>query len=619
MPRAYRGGALAGMMRLFRKPEVHLRTRIFFVFSLLLVTALVVTCAANIILMQNLVQQDYIAANERDMALVSNVLQSKLTHLSDYAISIASDSRVIEIARRYPDGPVNLAEQAALRQALGRNVRTIIGVNTDLYMYDIYSLKGDGFGISGYDLERLRRALGDDFFEDAARSLSPQISGPYGLRYSVFDVPVFIITKAIVNLDTREPYGILMFVIRETTFSKEYSNGAAGSGVDYYVVDGDMNIVSAADDALLSENVREVFELSEHNLGELSAGRHCTARHRGEETLFMYSDRISRRADWRVFTAVSLRAMHATCQQTIGVIVMVAAVAMLALLLISYRLALGICEPINSLAQSFSRAAESGEMHTVSNPDGSYEINLLYDCFNNLASHMQALILHINQEQEEKSNYQFQLIQAQIKPHFLYNTLMTIKSLIDLDMEDTAGECIYAMSSFYRLSLNRGNDILSVRDEIELSQQYMYIQKLRYIDRLDYVFDIPPSLHDCLIPKMTIQPLLENAIYHGVKEKAGRGVVEVIGKDLGDAMTFSIYDNGTGIDPESLEQLRAYLASDIGDTTPRNASFGMYSVNRRIHLLYGSQYGLRVDSAAGEYTIITLNLPKQYATGGEPS
>ena len=185
-------------------------------------------------------------------------------------------------------------------------------------------------------------------------------------------------------------------------------------------------------------------------------------------------------------------------------------------------------------------------------------------------------------------------------------------------MKDAAGECIYAMSSFYRLSLNKGDDILMLGDEIELSAQYMYIQKLRYIDRLDYVFDVPSTLYDCLIPKMTIQPILENAIYHGIKKKAGKGVIEVVGRDLGDRMEFTISDNGNGIAPEDLKNLRVCLETERGDIPPKNASFGLYSVNRRIRFFYGEGHSLRIDSRQGEYTVVTLVLPKKLHRGGEP-
>ena len=605
-------------MKWIRKHKTHLRMRIFLMFSLLLMAALAITSAVDIVLTQALIRRDYISSSERDIALVSSMLQSKLTHLSDYAISIASDSRVIAAARQFPNGPVTVEDQVALRRALGGSVGTIIGANTDLYMYDICSLSGNAFGINGNDLSRILSDLDAGFFEEAMQSLGIRITGPYRLRFgSGYNVPAFIITKAIVNLDNREPYGILMLVVRETVFSREYSN--SGSDIAYYIVNGDMDIVSAANDNHLSQNAREICGFSEDDFQTLSAGGHLTLWNGGEETLLICSKPLSRRADWRVLAEVSLRGMRNTRRQAIGMILAVAAIALLALLLISFQLAHTICEPINGLSRFISQAAERGEMQRVPNPKSSYEIDILYEGFNNLADQIQALIRHINQEQEEKSNYQFQLIQAQIKPHFLYNTLMTIKSLIDLGMEETAGECIYAMSSFYRLSLNRGNDILTVRDEIELSQQYMVIQKLRYIDRLDYVFDIPPSLHGCMIPKMTIQPLLENAIYHGIKEKAGRGVIEVVGKDLGDAMRFSIHDNGNGIDPQTLAKLWDSLSGDAEEIAPHNPSFGLYSVNRRIHLLYGSRYGLSVDSCPGEYTTVTLNLPKSFNAGGDPS
>ena len=429
-------------------------------------------------------------------------------------------------------------------------------------------------------------------------------------------------SKAIVDLDTRKPLGILLMMVRESRISSIFLDSVPDSRVTFTILDENDRIVSSLDKGSLGLKPVETMKLDEEQYDALRREGQLTLGGYAENTFYALSEKIDvGYADWRVFMINPLTYANAAWRQTTFTVISFCGFMCVILFAASWMISRALSRPITRLVESVHEATCDDRLQPISDPGGSHEIEILYKSYNELLEHITHLIDHINHEQEEKSNYQFQLIQAQIKPHFLYNTLMTIKSLIDLDMNEMAGEGVYAMSSFYRLSLNKGNDILRMGDELELSMQYMYIQKLRYIDRLDYIFDIPRNLYDYLIPKMTIQPILENAIYHGIKEKAGKGVVEVVGKDMGDSMEFTISDNGNGMTGQELERLRTSINAETGDIQPRNASFGLYSVNRRIQLLYGEQYGVHIDSRMGEYTIVTVTLPKissfETENGGE--
>ena len=163
------------------------------------------------------------------------------------------------------------------------------------------------------------------------------------------------------------------------------------------------------------------------------------------------------------------------------------------------------------------------------------------------------------------------------------------------------------MSKFYRMSLNTGNDITSVTKEIELSEQYMYIQKLRYMEYLDYEFPEYDGLKEYIMPKLTLQPILENAIYHGIRQRQDAGKILLQIEEKEDRLIFVIEDNGVGIDEKRLKELNDDLNS--GDKK-RVKSFGLYSINRRIQLFFGNGYGLYVESSEEEYTRVYLSIPK---------
>ena len=607
---------LSKLSRRFKSIRLH--SRIFLICSFVLIAMLI--CSALFISFPtiNIIIDDYIQTSKRDISLISTMTESTLSHLSNYAISIATDSRVIDAVRSNPNGLNEDADAERLRRTLGQSIRTTISLNTDIFRYDLFTLNGEPFGVSGNTYPfGLENRLPEDFFQSAAKSLAPQIHGPfttYSLRQD--KLPVYILTKSIVNLDTHQPYGVLLLFVRESRFSHSFSKVPVDPDVSYFIVNDALNIVSCADDSRLNEHVPDVFGLTPDETKQLRRHGEYIMRRDGDSLLFMLSDTALNRTDWKILMVTSMHGTQAAWQQVFSNMLVIAAVSFLVLLAISYTLARSVSQPIYHMVEAIHSDMLSDNMHPLPVPDASPEVKLLYKTYNELNTHIALLLDHINQEQEEKSNIKFKLIQAQIKPHFLYNTLMTIKSLIDLEMNETASECVYAMSSFYRLSLNKGNEILRLGDEIELSMQYMYIQKLRYIDRLDYVFDVPHTLYDYFVPKMTIQPILENAIYHGVKEKADKGIIQVTGRDLGDCMEFTITDNGRGMDSDTLARLQASLNSIGDEIQPRSESFGLYSVNRRIHMLYGKSYGLHVDSRLGEYTMVTLTLPKSTSIGG---
>lgn len=610
------------MAKYRRTPRrVHLSMRLFATYSIVLLLCLFVAVLIFITFSSRIYIEETRETGRRDLQLVTSNLNAALGQFSNTALVITSDARVIAAAKNYPQAPQTEAARARLRALLGLNISTIINASSDIYMWDLYSLSGEPYSISGYDLTYLNRQLSPDFFTTATSSLYTQVSGCYDSVSSKSRVPVFVITKTIVDLDSRTPLALLLFVVRESRISTVFTGSTVtASRVTFSIIDENDRIVSCRDKAQLGESPVKSLSITESQYQTLKENGAFFTGHFPNSSFYAISSRIPNRCvNWRVIMIDPMVTINSYWQRVLITVLTYFLLACLILLVVTYFIARSVSQPIHQLANQIHNAATQGNMHSMSVPKGGYEIEILYNSYNELISQISVLIDNVNREQEEKSNYMFQLIQSQIKPHFLYNTLMTIKSLIDLEMTDLASECIYAMSSFYRLSLNRGNDILTIQDEIELSQQYMYIQKIRYIDRLDYVFDVPPSLYGYLIPKMTIQPLLENAIYHGIKEKPGRGVIEVIGKDLGDTMSFSIRDNGNGISPERLAKLRDYLASENGEAESQNASFGLYSVNRRIHLFYGGQYGITLDSTPGIYTVISLLLPKRMEKGGKLS
>ena len=203
-----------------------------------------------------------------------------------------------------------------------------------------------------------------------------------------------------------------------------------------------------------------------------------------------------------------------------------------------------------------------------------------------------------------------QVLHAQINPHFLYNTLESICSLLMLERNQDACDMIKNLANFYRAVLGKREIVLPFRKELEITRQYIAIQRVRYADNLTltYDVDIPEEIANCKIPKITLQPLVENAIYHGIKPNGKPGIISIEGGYVGDNIFVSVKDNGVGICKDQLMEIK-----DSIDKHHLRAGFGISSVNDRIKLHFGAEYGLNIYSTYGCGTEIRIILPSNHA------
>ena len=199
---------------------------------------------------------------------------------------------------------------------------------------------------------------------------------------------------------------------------------------------------------------------------------------------------------------------------------------------------------------------------------------------------------------------ELQLIQAQVNPHFLYNTLDTIVWLIEGGMTEDAVEMISSLSIFFRTSLSKGNDIIPLSEEKRHTLSYLEIQQFRYRDILEFELSIPQELDGVQVPKLSIQPLAENALYHGIKNRRGKGKITITGREEENAIVLTVSDNGQGMTPERLHEVQEAIR------TGERAGFGLAAVAERIALYYVPGYGMTISSKEGVGTTVEIRLGK---------
>ncbi len=275
---------------------------------------------------------------------------------------------------------------------------------------------------------------------------------------------------------------------------------------------------------------------------------------------------------------------------------------------LSYYIPLSITHPIRKLSEVTDQVAK-GDLTVRSDVRSGAEVSVLNDSLNTMIDKINELLEQVKTEQGRLRKAEFELLQSQINPHFLYNTLDTIVWLAEAGEQKKVVDMVGSLSDFFRTSLNQGKDMVSVKEELQHSRSYLEIQQVRYQDILQYEIQVPEPLFCYLIPKITIQPLVENALYHGIKNKRGIGKIIITGKREKDYFVLIVEDNGAGMSRERLEAVRKGMNQK---SQTEKDIYALYNVNERIRLNFGQKYGLSIASVLGEGTTVQVMLPFTY-------
>lgn len=277
----------------------------------------------------------------------------------------------------------------------------------------------------------------------------------------------------------------------------------------------------------------------------------------------------------------------------------------------AWTISASIYIPIKKL-QDLTTTITKNDLQALVSRENVDEITELGLSFNIMTSKIRELLDAKVREQENLKKAELKALQAQINPHFLYNTLDTIVWMAEANKTDQVIEIVRALSSFFRIALSRGKDWIPIRQEIEHVRNYLYIQKIRYRDILDYELDIDEDILEGTILKLTMQPLAENALYHGIKNKRNGGTIRVSAHRAdGNRVLLEVQDDGVGCTPYKLAKIQERLDEDSDVISQTEQGFGLVNVNKRIKLYYGEQYGLSIDSQYQEGTRVTVTIPLQ--------
>ena len=301
---------------------------------------------------------------------------------------------------------------------------------------------------------------------------------------------------------------------------------------------------------------------------------------------------------------VSLDNLKMLEQQLFEALLLTGGLLFLAVLFIGILFTRRLAAPMADLERGMSEIEKLTEISVHRN--SFYEVELLAGNYNRMIRRIRALMDEIKEKEETLRHSELNVLVSQINPHFLYNTLDTIVWMAEFNDSERVIALTKSLAAFFRLSLNGGRELVSVADELDHMRQYLYIQKERYGDKLNYEIGEADELSDYTVPKIILQPVVENSIYHGIKPLDGPGYVTVTVKEMGERLIFTVADNGVGFNPEEPQTGKR----------KGKGSVGLKNVDERLKLYYGPDYGLQIDSSPGKGCTVYLIVGKKILGAG---
>ncbi len=291
-------------------------------------------------------------------------------------------------------------------------------------------------------------------------------------------------------------------------------------------------------------------------------------------------------------------------------------VCLIIALAFSVLLSFTLTKPIKKLDVHMKKV-EKGDFNARIEIESTNEIGKLARTFNLMTGKIKDLMSQVVQEQEDKRISELKALQAQIHPHFLYNTLDSIIWMAEMDKMDDVIKMTSALSKLLRSTISKGEELIPIRAELAHIEHYLTIQNIRYRNKFTYSFDVDPTIMACKIIKIVLQPLVENAIYHGIKNKADAGHILIKGYRVSDGIELQVIDDGVGTDAAKLNASLAKGMPHVPAAYSSTSGLGIQNVNHRIQLNFGERFGLSFDSELDEGTTVTLRMPELMEGKGE--
>jgi sensor histidine kinase YesM len=576
------------------KPIQSIHAKMILLFLLLLITPLMLSLLYVYVMVKDSIEQTY-ARHQRQTAEALSVDVAKWRYqYEDLALRIFGDSVVQQVLRE-SDAP----EDARL-SGLRSNARTklVQYAENSPYINMIYIMDNQKQVIGSTDptiraLSDMRRLMDE----------SVKLSGRPGWDSAGNEQSITLYQQIVDNqFDLNRGIGHLFIILNRAELYNSFKQFTLDAGQQYGMANrlGALRLATADD-----------LDMSQWAPRSDTGDRGLTGYHLLETNKGKYVYYGIEQDGWLIATWIAESENKKPVRSTLFVLLIISGALLLYMIVMIIFISDRITKPLRLIHRAMRRIGQ-GKLQLKVPVLRDDEIGQVGTTLNKMSEEIERLIEKNRIVEKKRRIIQLRTMEYQINPHFLYNTLDSVNMLSRKYDDSRIGDIVTSLSRLFRLGLNQGKETVTVAQELEHVGYYLKIQQIRFAERLTWVYECEESLAACRIIKFILQPLVENSIVHGIRKKNQKGFIRITVRREEHHLCFQVEDNGVGMSPARLERLRDSLKLEFTEDMERtstDAGFGLWNVDQRIKLYYGSSYGLELDSSEGEGTVITIRLP----------
>ena len=413
-----------------------------------------------------------------------------------------------------------------------------------------------------------------------------------------------LLGRAVKSLQEGSTIGYLIIRTNERHLSNIYKNVDIGQGADIFVLDRTGVVVSSRSSSVPVASHYADGNLIRYITENFDVGNYVFPYGIGGKQ-YLISFAPVDGVDWFVVGIIPFSYINSDSEKIIVGATMIGIGCFLAAIVLAYIFSASILAPLKKLQRAMERARQGNLSVTITDQYHD-EIGDVTRNFNYMLSEIKNLLQNVKQKEKQKRLAELRALQAQINPHFLSNTLNTVRFLAKAQKAENIENITTSLIQLFHMTMGKGEDLITIGEEIEYIINYVNIQEYRYLNKFKINYDIEPKILEYKIPRLLLQPVVENALIHGIGPMDGQGMIVIKGFCYDEVIKIIVTDNGVGIPPETLEGL---LHEEPPNRSIGLNGLGIANVDERIKLYFGVQYGLSIESVPGLYTTVEITLP----------
>lgn len=558
------------------KTSPSIRSKIFRSMTLIASGLLLVLTVATSFMYYNYFTESTSDSSLAQLDYIAGQLDYYMDSVSNYSLALMTDNTVQSGLVKFKHEPEKFSamDKMQMKDSINHTIQSIPFIHSVTFYSDERKLVATTEYYPSSDMaDVIPSRKGVWFLQPKKSNISKNVT-----------VYTLSMIQPVFNIATGGLLGYIEISIPESTISDIYSDNT-DENRHIYIVD-QQGTVKSTDGSLMLESVYSQFTEKTRNFSS-------------NDIIFT---RYLPRLGWYITNSISYTAFFHPLMHVLLLSILAVVFCVGICFIISRKLSGTITSPLYRLIDHTQKIKE-GEWATIDDaPCDDRDIALLFSEFNAMIQAQEQLKNNLLETTKMKNQITLDLIQQQVNPHFLYNTLDNICSLAELDEKQTLIDIVMSLSTFYRVGLSSGKSRVTVKDELEITTAYLHIMQIRYFHKFDYTIKCPAELKKYSCIKLLLQPIVENSIYHGIKEMDSKGLLEILILEQGDNIQIIVQDNGVGFTQEAYQKI--WECSD---------HFGVKNIHQRIQLYYGEEYGLTMANRPEGGCITTITIPKKEA------